>query len=297
MNSQMALINRYPMLWIKDLADRIALALGEAPGSRAFLLVDGAFNPACYRTLGVWRNAPDWHPLFSARPGADAETLALSPALLDLSGAGWSDWEAFLRLTDGLPMLSWIVTIESFEELVTRLAPWCVVDADGQEVVLRFADTRRLPDIVASLTPEQHGQLFGPASYWQYVTRAAQWASLPLPAQSRPAAETISLNEQQCARLIGACEADGILASLHRHTPSLIDRFTPAARYEKVQRALAQADQYRIEQPPEREEFCALMLELPKLASQGEAQACLAELRENNMTFNQAIDTLRQMAA
>jgi hypothetical protein len=58
-------------------------------------------------------------------------------------------------------MVSAIVTLETFVELVDRLAAWCVVEVDDQYFNFRFPDTRRLPDILGVLKPEQIGALLG----------------------------------------------------------------------------------------------------------------------------------------
>jgi hypothetical protein len=288
----MALINRHQKTWLNDLREQVDQALALSADNHVFAFIDGAFYPSCYDRLKARRDRLNWHSLFAALPGADEETRALSPILLQLSPTDSSVWQSILRLTDGWPMLSWIVTPESLEQLVARLTPWCVIDADGQSLILRFADTRRLPDIVTNLTAEQHGQLFGPVTCWRYVTRAAQWAQLPQPSRALPPTDTIKLNARQCAVLIGSSEPDEIIASLYRTDRNLIDCITPDLGYETIRHALNRADHYRIEQPHDREDFCALMLQFPDLESNTIINQLLTQCREQKAKFEEVLPTL-----
>ena len=200
---------------------------------------------------------------------------AISPTLIPLTPEAAPQWRDVLRLTDGWPMLSLIVTPESLDELALRLSPWCIVNADGQPFVFRFPDTRRLPAIVDVLTPEQHGAFLGPAIAWHYRTRSATWSELPLPATHLPAADYVKLDAQQCSKLISDSEADAIMAHLDINDPQTLLPYHPAEAHQIVSQALKHADRYGIDDT-DRIQWCSLYLKQPKLEQMGQVIPLLA---------------------
>ena len=121
-----------------------------------------------------------------------------------------------------------------------------------------------MPDIVATLTPQQHGELLGPAHVWQYRARTAQWTELPLPATAKAPADAVSLTEAQCARLIASSEADEIMDNLRTNAPELMRKHDLAQTHEIVARGLARADRYHIGDV-DRASWCRLYLQQPTL--------------------------------
>ncbi|NHQ91343.1 DUF4123 domain-containing protein [Janthinobacterium lividum] len=181
--------------------------------ARLYLLLDGAFLPELHRKLAAL--SPSL--LFEALPGCTDATRDVSPLLLAYSAPFSAPPEApWLARCSGWPMLSAIATRESQAELASRLAAWCIIEADGQRFNFRFPDTRRLPAIHAALTPEQQAQLAGPAFSWSYIARDGHWRQLPVLRQDSAHAERpVVLSEQQFASLVTDSEADEILAMLH----------------------------------------------------------------------------------
>lgn len=292
-SGELRLINCYEEGWIEQLLQKITKE--QERGNTTFLLIDSAFSQKCFNTLKACPDRIRWHALFSALPGADDETLALSPTLTQLSGINISDLRAIFSHTEGRPMLSRIVTEESFDQLVQRLTPWCVIDVDGQNLVLRFADTRCLPNIVSALTPEQHGQLFGSAKSWEYVGRSAEWINLPLPAQPRKPTDKVKFSDKQCARLISSSESDEIFENLRKTNPDLLKEFDPATGHEKITFALKLADQYRIEKHYDRLAFAELLMEYPRLEKHQSFHEHLEKICSGEREFDHAIGNLRGM--
>ena len=178
--------------------------------ARLYLLLDGVFLPGLHRKLAAL--SPSL--LFEALPGCTDATRDVSPLLLAYSAAFSVAFEApWLARCSGWPMLSAIATRESQAELASRLAAWCIVEADGQRFNFRFPDTRRLPAIHAALTREQQAQLAGPAVSWSYIARDGHWRQLPVLRQDSAHAERpVVLSEQQFASLVSDSETDEILA-------------------------------------------------------------------------------------
>ena len=181
--------------------------------ARLYLLLDGVFLPGLHRKLAAL--SPSL--LFEALPGCTDATRDVSPLLLAYSAAFSVAFEApWLARCNGWPMLSAIATRESQAELASRLAAWCIVEADGQRFNFRFPDTRRLPAIHAALTREQQAQLAGPAVSWSYIARDGHWRQLPVLRQDSAHAERpVVLSEQQFASLVSDSETDEILTVLY----------------------------------------------------------------------------------
>ncbi|CAN5758269.1 hypothetical protein BH11PSE12_BH11PSE12_22220 [soil metagenome] len=203
--------------------------------------------------------------MYSCLPGADEESLGLSPVLVEFSETGINTWNRLLNKTENQPALSLIVSMESLEQLSARLIPWCVIDANGYSVTLAFADTRVLPQLFKVLTPEQIAQLCGPMLFWQYVQRDANWAQLPMPCTDQHAADKVMLSEPQCSALTDASEADNVLYKFKTASPALLQHILPAEAHASVIYWLACAEHANIESPPDRLSLCEFGIRNPYL--------------------------------
>lgn len=278
------LIQRHHALWLDELTQRIAALYAAHEGHTVYALMDGAFNDDCYRLLTRHGAALAWRSLFDLSPEPDKELAAASPTLLALPAHSALAWRAVLACTDGWPMLSLIVTTETLDALARRLSPWSVVNADGQYFVLRYADTRRLPDVVGVLRPAQHAALFGPAAAWMYRDRSAHWQTLALPARSAPPLTDVRLDGAQCAALIGASESDEMLAGLMQNDPALVASLAPDAAYAAIAQSLAKADQCRIT-GYDRQSWCRLQLRYPALEDDPQCAALLGALHDGSAAY------------
>lgn len=289
------LIHRHHSSWLEELEQLIGMLRTALEGHTVYALLDGAFNDDCYRLLTRHHTTLAWRSLFNLSSEPDTELAAALPTLLALPAPSAQAWRAVLACTDGWPMLSLIATAETFDALARRLSPWSVVDADGQYFVLRYADTRRLPDVVGVLQPPQHGALFGPAAAWMYWDRSAQWQALPLPACSAPPLTDVRLDGAQCAALIGASESDEIFASMMQKDPTLAASLAPDAAYAAIAQSLAKADQYRIA-GYDRQSWCRLRLGYPTLESNPRCAALLGALHIGPATYPDVSSQLEALA-
>ena len=196
-----------------------------------FLLIDGAFLPDFYREV---QKAVPVSLLFERLPGCTDKTRSVSPFLAPYSPTS-INLKLSLTKCSGWPMLSAIETIESMEELATRLAAWCIVENDGQRFHFRFPDTRRLPSLFDSLSPVQRGSLAGPALRWSYVGREGQWQDLALPATAQAVAERPFLGDNQFAAMVGDSEVDETILLLRDRRP--LPEQLPSERYAIVSEA------------------------------------------------------------
>ncbi|MCX7291821.1 DUF4123 domain-containing protein [Janthinobacterium sp.] len=269
-------INMFPSDWKASLHMRLKAFRCQFPEAYIYALIDGVFDESCYPLLKRAKHLR-YEALFAGTPGANKETLSISPLLVEFGDTGRSIWERLLEKTNGHPALSLIVSPEPLNQLAARLAPWCIVDAADYTVALSFADTRILPQLFKTLTAQQLGQLCGPAHHWQYVTRKGDWSDLTLPAEALPAAVGISLSEQQCAQLMRAAEGDGILFQVRAISPRLLEPHTAEHAHALVEYWLDCADHARLEAPPDRFDVCIFGLENPGLRARPQLASWLAE--------------------
>lgn len=269
-------MNMFPSDWKVALHARLQAFRRQFPEAHIYALVDGVFDGACYPLLRRAQHLR-YEALFAGTPGANDETLSISPLLVEFCDAGRFTWEKLLEKTNGHPALSLIVTPEPLKQLAARLAPWCIVDAADYTVALSFADTRILPQLFNTLTAQQLGQFCGPAHHWQYVTRKGDWGVLRLPDRAFPVAAGISLSEQQCAQLMRAAEGDSILFRVRATSPRLLTPHTAEQAHALVEYWLACADHARIEAVPDRFDVCIFGLDNPGLEARPQLASWLAE--------------------
>jgi hypothetical protein len=272
-------INNYPHDWQDALHLKLVELRRRFPQAHIYALIEGVLNETCYPFLKRAGNLP-FFALYTNTPGADEETLCVSPILVEYLESATYTWEALLKKTNGVPALSLIITTESLMQVADRLTPWCVVDAAEHTLALSYADTRILPELFKVLTPQQLAQFCGPALQWEYVTRKAEWQALPLPkteAVIAAPADSVVLCDAQCAELMEASEADSVLFQLRRSAANLVNCHTPARAHELVCYWLACADHAQISAAPERTRLCDFGLSYPHLAHSPQITAWLNE--------------------
>lgn len=268
-------INLYPESWQDELKQHLSGWTEDYPTAHIYALIEGVHNESCYPHLKKFDRLP-YQSLYSALPNADEETLGLSPILMKYVEEAQEAWLKVLQKTDGLPALSIIITPETISEISARLYPWCVVQAADYMLALAFSDTRILPELVSVLTPDQHANFFGPAFLWQYVTRTAEWQTLPLPKKALPPATEVKLDEKQYTQLMHFAEADAVLFQLQASLVSPVDCYTPALAHELIRHWLTCADHAHIKVSSERISLCEFGLTYPELERYPQTSAWLA---------------------
>jgi hypothetical protein len=234
------LIDPYQTNWQSELLDRYRLL---PAGARLVLLIDGAFVPGLFRQVGIASRSV---LLFEWLPGCSDDVRDVSPFLVQFE----PDDRALYRVLErcnGLPMLSFIVTYESMDELGERLAAWCIVETGQDRFNFRFPDTRRLPAIFDALTPQQRCELVGNALGWHYMARNGAWAALRIDCGGAVAgiAAKAKLSSAQFARLVEDSEADEVWVRL-RHGGASWGKM-PSQRHELLTQAVQVARQHGLD--------------------------------------------------
>lgn len=198
------LIDNFDENWLQEL-DVSYQTRGEE--NAIHILIDGVFVPSLHKKLPQ----ASIHMLFELLPGFNDETRDVSPFVVEYS-PGDKQLRSVLEACNGWPMVSAITSPESPQTLAERLAAWCVVDADGEYLNLRFPDTRRLPDILAVLDVEQRACFTGPAKSWSYIGRTGTWIEAPLTPRHVAPSSQPRLHAEQFQKLVDASDVDTLLA-------------------------------------------------------------------------------------
>lgn len=240
----MSLIDHYPEGWIASTRRWMDELAERQPESSFYLLMDAAFqHDAVLPFLRTHLSADDWHALYANALNVSDKVLAVSPMLITLNDHRHEWLDALLMLTSGLPMVSLMATHESRDMLLQRLSAFRIVTVQNQRYVLRLADTRRLPQIIAILEPEQHAALMGDAD-WYYVDRDTTWQALPRPERIAAPLDRITFSDTQTDALIVMNDLDAFIDNLRQSEPQLYAAFAlPSQRYQWIASTLANASE------------------------------------------------------
>ena len=147
----MQLIDHYPIDWDTHTTSLIRTQLDRDDGSQVYLLLDAAFRHQT--ALGLIKSLfkdNQWRSLFQDAPNTSESVLEVSPLLLEVTSAALPLLQQLRSETDGFPMLSMIVSLESMDNL------W-------QPLVL-FTDYSEAEPVLLTLRSTHHISLDGDTS-------------------------------------------------------------------------------------------------------------------------------------
>lgn len=230
--------------------DSLDELLGRISQSQApvwYALIDTAFDhekPPFPLPEGSL-NCYEGHPIL--------EKLApVAPVLVPLHRA---DISALLAHCDGRPMLSFLMLEEGQDVsmVVTQWMPLHRIEVpDGEQYLLRFADTYVLADFPKMLTEAQRLAWHVGIAEWHYINRAGVPQKLPHPLwvdpmlkhlfKSKPQkeispAKKIVLDDAQFASVMDRGETEEILAYFNEKKTSVFLKGIPGAEYYKYSEA------------------------------------------------------------
>lgn len=204
--------------------DALAKAAQEHTELHWMALIDAAFDypgndAAPYRSQGQGINC------YAIQACQGLEKAA--PWLLPL---GWNEPDqaqlrTLIRHCTGRPMLSVIASDHPPQALKEQWKNlhWAT-DADGQRMLLRFADTRVLPVLPQVLTPEQWAAWTAPLAQWWTIDRSGKPASCPLAARDVAPCSEIALTQAQLNQLLQAAEPDAVIQLLKEKMSDIVPK-------------------------------------------------------------------------
>jgi hypothetical protein len=261
-----------PIMWFAvspyapDLHERLLRCMQEVvaanPALRLYALVDTALDEAFLKKYRANHLTDQTASLYA---GTELDAVAdVSPVLVPLSCEPALRLKTLLRLADGKPMLSFLASPLALEPLKTHFLPFLEVETeDGEQLVLRFADTRILPVLFTTLDHMQQSALLSPIAHWWSIDRMGDLCALPLPAYDpatyRTAAapfQVLPLSDRQFAAMVDWGEADSIIEQLRLIAPEQCDEFEPGTLHQFISEQLQHAQSFGVEGTPERVAYC-----------------------------------------
>ena len=234
-----------------------------------YALIDGAFEYARPRRKHVkWREgAVNLYASTALESLGDA-----APFLLPVSNERQEQRKTLRSLQSNctdMPMLSFIISTQTVTTLASSLHRFIQVEIDGlQQFVLRFADTRILPELDALMTSEcQPGWRVG-ITEWIMPDRAGRLTRLP---QYTPQGESTDNRPKMLLgsqtfldRLVDAGFADAVLDAIFDQNKDLLLSNMPSVGYRTVHDLHTIAAEYRIDNFPDIVIFCTTGLATSK---------------------------------
>lgn len=236
-----------------------ALLAQGAAGDACYLLVDSAFCPALRRIPG-WADRSK-RSLFADVRGDDLDDVA--PYLLAIDPAHDAAFvDRVVQRTSGTPAVSAVYTPLSLDALAAHLASFVfvLVEPDNQKFVLRFADTRVLPQLVGALDERQRRLFLGPLREWRYVARDGRVACLSGGGEQMGSPGPLLLSAGQFSFLVDASEPDAVLAEL-RSRDGIPGGLLPSIAHRRLVSELQHATRRGIVRAMDRVTWASLMLE------------------------------------
>lgn len=263
---------------LQNLRDRT-----QVPGY-AYILLDASFDQAL-PTNFPWRRHVECTLYDDTRL---AGLRAVAPMLLGLPDEPEKQATWLSELAEvccAKPMLSLIYSAIPARALAKHYRPYLLVrTADSLEWPVRWADTRILPTLLASMTLAERKHFLAPLHAWLYVDRTGAICDWRGEASTNPETAQFDcwpLNDARFSQLVGDAEADAVIAALHDTQPDLFDRQEPAAVHACVDKHLAIASQNGVEGAGPRRHFAMLALTLKEdFAAHPAMQALLERTRE-----------------
>lgn len=295
------MINRHSSELREQLTGAINAALSAQPSLVAYALMDCAFSETCmarYRRMHA-----DAH-YTSLYRHTEMDGLAdVSPHLIELPSdptARMQSLSTLLRLANGKPMLSLLLSALDLESLKAHFAPFLHAETeDGQRFILRFGDTRILPALTSILDSEQRATLLGPIAHWWVINRMGQLSTLPLrheetcEASATTSSSVLMLSTRQFSFLLDAAEPDAIIDQLQLIVPEQCAARQPGDLHRFIDEQLQHATRLGVARTPDRIAYCVAAFntngtlhEIPyaerlfkeKSWQQGDLASALAEL-------------------
>lgn len=201
------------------------------------------------------------------------------------------DWS--VGVAHGSPCTSWLSSTLGLPGLRTMLR--ARTDAqlpDTHDVLLRYFDPRILPALYNLLGPAHPSGFFAIGQSWQYLDREHELQTLALlsPADPDPFMSPLQLSSAQFDELLASSEIDSVVPELMREAPAEFAALKPTTRIRFTQQWLARANEWGIDQFPDRVILCVLALKLGEgFYQQPEWKDALTTMKQRGQRLSQVI--------
>jgi Domain of unknown function (DUF4123) len=204
------MIDLYPPHTAQVLMEWLELSLNTE--NHLYALLDHSFDSK------LIRNMKD-HISYAALYQDQGGEVEISPLLcvLDTQSELQAQIELLLQITAGQPMLSFWLSSLNREAVFSHFANYFDVTLLPEKIsmVLRYADTRILPSLLATLSPEQSAMFLRPFVQLVYFDRAAKPVFVNGGHQPQIADKPLILDELQFNQMMDHSLPDQILQQIH----------------------------------------------------------------------------------
>lgn len=275
--------------WPKDAHEGLLARLQEVHDQASapchtYVLLDASFDQQL-PTIFPWRRHVECTLYDDTRLSG---LKSVAPHLLKLPAeperqTAWL--QTLAEACSGKPMLSLLCSAIPAQALAGHFRPYLLARTeDSLEWPVRWADTRVLPPLLATMSPTEREHFLAPLHAWLCIHRAGEmlaWTGKGLQYPPTVDFDCWPLDDSRFSRLVEEAEADAVISVLYETQPDLFDFQAPAANHACVNKHLAIASRYGIEGAGPRRHFAMLALMLRDDFTQHPAiQAIFKALRE-----------------
>jgi hypothetical protein len=234
---------------IPHVASALTERIDQRPELTWIALVDSAFDYGSRRLM-----MPNPHCAVYDGEGLSA-LAAVSPLLIELPRNDvkrlQSDLKELLRHRKDRPMLSFIAADEAVPVVLGNLKrfanPLC---ADGQDLLLRFADTRVLIGLPQALSEMNWRGMTYQIVEWVLIDREGSLKCVDLPVSTKQG-ESFRLSDTEFASLVLNGEPDAIIETIAEGNPEALSGHQRASVYKKVFASCELAREYGVNSFPD----------------------------------------------
>ncbi|OBU85244.1 DUF4123 domain-containing protein [Chromobacterium subtsugae] len=172
-------------------------------------------------------------------------------------------WPEWLAITSGRPLLS----VVEFRHAVPDSAFWHWLSDfrtdDGQKLLLRFADTHTLANVLPLMSDEQLTMLASQVARWGWIGRTGEWEAATLrDTPTIPAPwEPLEFTQAQFDRMMDRARPDMLPPILAHYEVELPQDETPASLHLRLSQLAEAMSSYGIQDEPSQALFASLAFE------------------------------------
>jgi hypothetical protein len=275
--------------WVSDSLKKITAQIERFSESHFFALIDGSQVDAAAKTVSTWK-AEFARPFFSDTKEASLQDV--SPWLVEPSRDSGQDrfLKRCMALQGAAHAVTWIISPLPAEALFKRLCRRMDATLPGDmEMLLRYFDTYRLPDLHRVLDDKQKKAFFGCAEAWIYLDRQGEMAVIDSDCLALDEHTELVFDEAQEQAILDAAFPDELLRILQQDQADLVENLPPQERYDRVKALVAQAQVHGIEGAKDLLYFCIVGLSEGEGFDAAPAWAkLLARVKTGHITFANA---------
>jgi hypothetical protein len=246
--------------WLSKLVNGVQSQAARFPSANLYALMDGAQIEKITSQISKWKTAFS-APLF--RDDKEAMLTDISPWLVlgDKTQPQTKFIKRCIELQGTTHALIWLISPMKPQDLFDALHRRTNAQlSGGLEMMLRYFDTYRLPDLHNVLDEGQTKAFFGCANAWVYINRQGELGAIDSEFNTQDTFNELVFDDLQEEAILDAAYPDELLRILQQDQADLVENLPPQERYDQVKALLKLAKTYGIEGSKDLLYFCIVGL-------------------------------------